>query len=453
MRLLSELTPQVREARAAERQRDRQQAPRFNVFKYLRKDEHGLSRMIADLLDPTTEHGQGTKFLEAMLDALPETRGRFGALPPTVASRISVEREHRTKNGRSIDIAVVIPSATVRFCLAFENKPYAHDLYRQCSAYLEYLEAEYGTHFLLVYLPPADREPDEASLSRSDLERWPENFRVMPYAGGDVSLKNWFAACHGRCDAERVRWFLWDAESFCLNQFGESNMKIDPEARSVYKYLTDNPSHLRAAFSVSRAWPHLSADVCERFLKHLRHNVECQLRVELTAMTDDLQVRCHYGGERRESNYLWITRDGWMRYDGLPPNEPDRYAIMLQNTNYWEGPNGWYWGVRSPKSPSNEQETECSEKLDATLRQRGLSLRAQSDQWPQYEYLCRYEDWRLVVPDLDEECKAGGGPITDYYVKGLIDIASCAILAINEVEEENHGSRDVADSRAPTNRC
>ena len=41
---------------------------------------------IADLLDPTAEHGQGASFLEAMLDALPETRGRFGTLDSTAAA-------------------------------------------------------------------------------------------------------------------------------------------------------------------------------------------------------------------------------------------------------------------------------------------------------------------------------------------------------------------------------
>ena len=38
---------------------------------YLREDELGRSRIISDLLDPDAEHGQGTKFLEAMLGVFP----------------------------------------------------------------------------------------------------------------------------------------------------------------------------------------------------------------------------------------------------------------------------------------------------------------------------------------------------------------------------------------------
>ena len=96
--------------------------------KYLREDELGRSRIISDLLDPDAEHGQGTKFLEAMLGVFPETRRRFGALRPTGTSPIRVVTERWTTTGGRIDITVDIPSATGRFCLAFENKPYAHDL-------------------------------------------------------------------------------------------------------------------------------------------------------------------------------------------------------------------------------------------------------------------------------------------------------------------------------------
>ena len=128
VRLLSELAPRLHAARMAERDRDRHLARRFNVFKYLREDELGLSRIISDLLDPDAEHGQGTKFLEAMLGVFPETRRRFGALRPTGTSPIRVVTERWTTTGGRIDITVDIPSATGRFCLAFENKPYAHDL-------------------------------------------------------------------------------------------------------------------------------------------------------------------------------------------------------------------------------------------------------------------------------------------------------------------------------------
>jgi len=78
-RFLSEQRPLVDSVRKDEGQRDRDLASRFNAFNYLRVDELGLSRVIADLLDPTAGHGQGTRFLKVMLDALPEAGGQFAS--------------------------------------------------------------------------------------------------------------------------------------------------------------------------------------------------------------------------------------------------------------------------------------------------------------------------------------------------------------------------------------
>ena len=422
-----------------ERELDRQTARRFNVFKYLREDELGLSRVIADLLDPAAEHGQGTSFLEAMLDTLPETSGRFGALQLMATGPTTVVTERRIPTGGRIDITVDIPIGSKLFCLAFENKPYAGDSSGQVSEYLEYLRKEYGTNFLLVYLPPVDRDPDETSLPQSDRERWQGHFRVMPYAGGGRSLEDWFAACRKRCEADGVRLFLKSAELFCMERFGGSIMTTDPGTQFVRDYLSTNPNHLRAALAVHDAWPLVRAEVCERFLKHLRNIVEDRLREQVPDIAPDFQVECHYGGDKRYSNWLWIARDSWTRYDGLPPNRYGRSAIRLESTG--KGPNWWIWGVRSPKPASEmtEKEKMRREELGVTLRDHGLLLAETSDWWPQFEGPRRYQDWDPIVPELHEECEAGGGPITTYFADNLLSIAGRAIPAIDEVDLSGSG--------------
>ncbi len=175
VRLLQELTPHLHTARAVDRELDRRLARRFNVFRYLRDDELGLSRIIADLLDPTGKHGQGATYLEVMLELL--------EAPPVAldSGRIRVVTE-RGFGGRFIDITVDIPTDGGTFCLAFENKPYAGDQYRQCIDYLKSLKQEYGERFLLVYLPPRYRMPDESSLPLADYNKdWRDHFRVLPY--------------------------------------------------------------------------------------------------------------------------------------------------------------------------------------------------------------------------------------------------------------------------------
>lgn len=437
MRLLSGLTPRLQVARTVERQRDRRVASRFNVFRYLRKDELGLSRIIADLLDPAAEHGQGPSFLEAMLEILPETRGRFNALRPTAANPIRVGTERPTETGGRIDITVDIPLGNDSFCLAFENKPYAQDLRGQLISYVRHLRAKYETRFLLVYLPPIDREPDPASLPQDDRELWTGHFRVMPYADGDPSLEDWFASCRKLCDAERVSWFLKDAEVFCQQQFGESTVTSNPDARFVREYLFNNASDMRAALAVHEAWPLVRAEICQRFLERLRELAEDRLKALPTAIGDDVQVRCHYGGEKRYSNYLWITRDSWERYDNTNRRTAGCTAIMLESQGRKRGPNGWCWGVRSPKpvDQMTEAETKRRKQLEAALRKSGLALAESSHWWPQWGWPPRYRNWNPLVPDLHEECEAGGGPITTCYVDGLCEIAKLAIPAISGVEE------------------
>ena len=453
VRLLQELTPQLRAARMVERELDRHLARRFNVFRYLRNDELGLSLIIAELLDPTVKHGQGTTFLDAMLELL--------GLPYryTDTDNIRIARERRIPGPRFIDVTVDIPTDDGLFCLAFENKPYANDQPGQCRDYLRFLEKRYGKRCLLVYLPPRYRMPDKSSLSTADHERWKNHFRVLPYladdaplgdddpsdgdgaallqtdsgedddvfAGDDAtdhasaaaqddaavgdgaSLADWFGTCCKLCDAERLRWFLREAQLFCQHHIGGSTM-TDSEARYIHVYLDENPRHLHAAFAVTRAWPAVKHDVCRRFLGHLRDRVDKRLCEEMPKIRGDLQVDCHYADDKKWSTQLRLGR-----------------RIMMQAGG--PGPKKWIWGVRNPNPET------LREELLVALKRRGLDLPLSSDGWPQYEDLPRYGYWNRRVPELVQELADGGGKITDYYVNGLLNIAEKAIPAFDEVEQ------------------
>ncbi len=508
--LLQEVTPISREARAVELERDRQLAPRFRPFSYVRDDELGLSRIIADLLDPAAGHGQGVTFLVAMLELLGETveasdRGRrrrdplrlrnkdltlsplVGSGQPAAAEKIRVVQERHIPEGRRIDITVDIPTDEGFFCLAFENKPYAGDQPEQCRDYLEFLDREYGGRFLLVYMPHHYRLPDESSLSSADRERWGNRFRVLPYwsddgpcgdddpsdgnggtvaeaayAGDDApaeddapvqhapahpdgagfrdgaSLAEWFGRCRLVCDAERLRWFLREAQLFCQYDLGGSAM-TDTEARYIREYLEENPKHLHAASAVARAWPDVMHDVCRRFLERLREQVEERLRVELPEIADDLDVGCHYGRDENWSNWLRVYRRGWRSADSALDRRTDgRTAVMLESRN--KGPASWTWGVRSAKKmpAMTGLEKKRRQDVEAALKQVGLS-RADNHCWPHHESPRFYGNWTALVPELAGELAAGDGKITDYYVNGLLNIARRAIPAIDEIELEARG--------------
>ena len=515
VRLLQKLTPHLHAARAVEHELDRHLARRFNVFRYLRDDELGLSRIIADLLDPTGEHGQGTTFLEAMLELLgvaPEGgdsvrpgrdvpgkrtaaatwKGRFDRLRSTAAGKIRVVQERGLPTGRRIDITVDIPTDDGTFCLAFENKPRADDQPGQCRDYLKFLEKQYGERCLLVYLPPRYRLPDKSSLSPADHERWKNHFRVLPYvaddaplgdddssdadntalaqadsgrdeaiaeddatdhnvtavridaaAGDGASLADWFGTCCKLSDAERLRWFLREAQLYCQHHFGDSTM-TDTEARYIREYLGENPRHLHAAFAVARAWPAVKHDVCRRFLEHLRDRVEERVREEFPERAGDLDVGCHYGGDKNWSNYLRVYRYGWVRCEGGSGKSDGRTAVMLECGR--GGPTSWHWGVRSAKSKDQMTETEKDrrEEVEGALKRNGLSL-PDAGWWPHIARP-RHQDWSVIVPELFQELAEGGGKITDHYVTGLLGIAEKAIPAISDVEMESGGPSGSRDS-------
>ncbi len=455
-RLLQELIPGLEEARARERELDRKLARRFNVFKYLRTDELGLSQLIADLLDPgpSAQHGQGPVFLNAMLDILSETgevaRAPFGKQRATVATTAKVVTELGIPNG-FIDITVDIEFDDAPFCLAFENKPYAGDGDDQLKRYLKYLDKRYETRFLLVYLPPYDREPDDTSLPPEDREYWRDRgqFRVMPYSGGEVSLEGWFAACRNRCEAKRLKPYLEDAQSFCRQQFGGLTMTTQSETHAIRKHLFDNVERMHAALAVHDAWPAVRAEVCERFLEQLHRKVKERLGDEFPDVSDfHLQRRCYKGGKKHPYS-LRVTRDAWTRHDGAATSTRGRNAIELRS--HKAEPNGWHWGVICPKAKNEmtEAEKERRAELELRLRRRDLSLAGgDSGRWLQWEYVPLYPRWHPLVPDLAEECEAEGGTITDHFVDSLLRIARLAIPAIDEVEATDKAEPpDPSDSR------
>ena len=508
VRLLQELTPHLHAARAVERELDRHLARRFNIFRYLRDDELGLSRIIADLLDPTGEHGQGTTFLEAMMELLgvdphagdPARSGlllsgrhtaattwkeRFGPLRSAGTDKFRVVRERWIPGPRYIDVTVDIPTDEGPCCLAFENKPYADDQPRQCKDYLEFLDSVYRGRFLLVYMPPRYRMPEEYSLPAEDRERWKNHFCVLPYVaeeaplgnddpldgdgaaltqadrgeddpraeddatdhivasarddaasvGDGASLADWFGTCCKLSDAERLRWFLREGQLYCQHHFGDSTM-TDTEARYIREYLDENPRHLRAAFAVARAWPAVKHDVCRRFLEHLRDRVEERVRKEFPDIAGDLDVGCQYGGDKNWSNYLRLYRHGWMRCEGESPRSGGRTAVILECGR--GGPTSWVWGVRGAKDKDHmtEPEKKRREELEGALKRQRLSLPDGWGHWPQLGYP-QYQDWTAIVPELVHELADGGGKIADHYVNGLLQIAEKAIPAIDEVELEN----------------
>ena len=436
------LEPQLHAARILEDELNRRLAHRFNVFDYLGTLELGLSKLIADLLDPKASHGQGSLFLETFFQmVVPDPRD---ANLDFSSAQITVEK--MIDKGRRIDIFMRIPGEKSGFCLAFENKPYAEDQQDQVKDYLTFLSGLQAENFLLIYLSPRGNLPSESIISSKELEKWVGKFAAMPYVivNDDErnitlldeknlvlrkSIVDWLTMCRERCDVERLRWFLRDAEIFCKTTFGHRVMSSDSELRSIIEFLLSNPDLLPTAQSVYEAWPSLKRDMCERFLKHVLHRVK--RKVKKMDLGDGLEFGSGYS-ETRMSR-LWLYRKSWREYACRDSDSNGRTMIRL--SSHRANLKRWRIGVRSPKSKSSMSmsEQEVRTRLENRLSEEGIGEN-RNFWWSAYDSLEKY-DWDMKLSDLYKECSNGGGDITDYYVKEFVDMVEQTIRIIDLIEE------------------
>lgn len=208
-------------AKRAQLELDRRTATRFSIFDYFNERETDLSRVFGGLLDPTGNHGQGSRFLGLFLDEVCHgvhelQRGWF---PSSHFEGCRVHLEHPTDEGRRVDIVLELPGNR---WIGIENKPWAGEQERQVADYLQYLRdraasSESGDAWL-VYLSGDGRDPD--TLPDDNEER--KRCVTMSYrrtVRGTPSAEEWIRRCLQECEAERVRWFLKDLLEYLRRSF------------------------------------------------------------------------------------------------------------------------------------------------------------------------------------------------------------------------------------------
>ena len=217
------LGPAVAIAKRAQAQLDRIAATRFSVFPYFNTGELDLSRIFADLLDPSGRHGQGDRFLRLFLDLLTKTDGLPSEMRSGLSGRnlheceVHLEfptREHREKAPGRIDIVLEMPDDV---WIGIENKPWAEDQPEQIKDYLKDLK-ERGTAWILYFSGDGKKPNEWRELEREDQDRC----LTVPYCRSTdekPSLESWIQRCREQCEAEVVRWFLKDLLEYIREQF------------------------------------------------------------------------------------------------------------------------------------------------------------------------------------------------------------------------------------------
>lgn len=250
-------TATLKEAR--ERFADRL-APDFSIFDYLRTDEMGLSRCIADLLDPKGKHGQKEVFLESFLE-------KINWLGDTRVG--SVNLENQANGQRRIDIYLQFQNGDI---IGIENKPWAGDQENQLSDYAAFIQKEVkGNKWLLIYL--SNNEPSDYSGTKKEVFKKTERegrFKQLRFS----EIIEWLEDCACKSRALIVRLFIEELAKFIrMNVNGELDMSEENEIKSLILASSQN---IESAFHVSSVMKSVKEALLKEFHDDLRNKTKAK---------------------------------------------------------------------------------------------------------------------------------------------------------------------------------
>ncbi len=240
----------------------------FDPFKYLRDTETGISRIIADLLDPRGSHGQGPAFLETFCGILGIHSKSSDSLRSARVTTEEPTTEIRNEK-RRIDIWIDILDAEL---IAVEAKPFVAESKHQFGDYVEHTEAlalrranGKREDAFFIFLTPDGREPH--SVSKTVLRRLQAEgrLRLLTYNGiretlsaRHHSIKEWLDLCLERELPDRLAWFLREfarhlALLFPTNDDIQGGLTMGREKALADFIANCDPDEMKAAWHIACA--------------------------------------------------------------------------------------------------------------------------------------------------------------------------------------------------------
>jgi hypothetical protein len=243
-------------------------ASEFNVLRYARTDEMGLSQILADLLDPLGPHGQGARFLKCFLKRYWPERTAISA---HVKVRTEVATDRIAQRQRRIDIEVDLYDCV----LAIENKPWAADQRGQIRDYLDHLKST-GRPYKLLYLAGHDgQQPSEDSIATAERKVHIED-KVLGLTSFH-EVREWLRDCLRCCENERVSMFLRDLDRFVASRFSHDG--DDFESNLIVEAAMGSAQGISAAVQLNAlaAWD-LRVLLLEQLEEQLRRKFETAIK-------------------------------------------------------------------------------------------------------------------------------------------------------------------------------
>lgn len=227
------------------------------------------------------------------------------------------------------------------------------------------------------------------------------------------SLSDWLRECWRICDAERLRWFLREAETFCHKHFG-GTVTTQTEREEVKSFILASDDNVRTAMAVVEAWPETMNEVVGRYLAMLHNRVQNGLR-----SINGLQIDSGFG-RRGHWDGIRIFKVGWSDVGG-------KFAgVWLTNDG---AANGWSVGVHFVLGDNDDG--DFGKRL---RRCPDLHGNDHLRDWHWYRYLDEHKDWRPLLAGLHRETQEPG-ELTDYFSRQLIETAKAAVPIIDKVRK------------------
>ena len=273
--LLNEVIKKTDALKTAQALYSRQLAPKFSTFDYINTNELGLSRILADLLNPKGNHGQQEAFLKLFIDhclpAINQAANWKNFVEHIEKTDVLVE-ELTWKSGtsRRMDVYLQCRADGKRYGICIENKPYASDQFEQLKDYAIELDNRKLDHWHIVYLNEYSDMPSKDSIDPEKLDQLVKvnRFSVLKFS----DLIDWLQACQVKCQNYSVTEFLVQLIKFIQKQFmGIEDMNIE---NTVLEVMLQNDESIEASIQIANNVDAMKKQLIQRLKTDLRS--QCQ---------------------------------------------------------------------------------------------------------------------------------------------------------------------------------
>ncbi len=186
---------------------------KFSIFKYIKFNEDKFSDILADILNPESEHGQGDTFLRAFISILEINLNKKDYNYPNIIREAYTKQSINTL--RRMDILIDWGD----FGIMIENKPKHKDEPNQLIDYYTDLKNKYNNdRFIIVFMSKSNRYPSENSLPKKLKDTLTKDKQYFHF-NYENHFVNWINLCILDCKSERYRWFLKDFKKYVTSKY------------------------------------------------------------------------------------------------------------------------------------------------------------------------------------------------------------------------------------------